>query len=226
MCGRYTLRKSPREVADACDVDAPPELRARYNIAPTQRVLAARPRAGARPATGPANEAAWLRWGWTLQPSGTLLLNIRSEGAHEKRSFRTALLSRRCVLPADGFYEWRRGGDRPVPFHLRPRDGGLLLFAGLWTGDGDHGAAAILTTSPNAVLAPIHDRMPVILSAEGLRRWLAPDTPEEELRGLLRPCSEERLEAVPVGERVGSVKNDDESCLSPPEKRPEQLELF
>ena len=218
MCGRYLLRAPLDELQQAFGFPERPNLAPRYNIAPTQPVPIVRLRADGR-----GRELALVRWGlvppWAKDAAiGSRMINARAEGITEKPAFRGAFRKRRCLVPADGFYEWRKvagGGKRPVL--IRRRDGAPFAFAGLWERwrgpEGPLDTCTIVTTDANALLAPIHDRMPVILDPADHERWLDPSRPGAE--ELLRPCPDDRLEAVPVSTRVNSPRNDDPSLLEP-----------
>ena len=225
MCGRYTLRASAREVAALCGLASVPEIDTRYNIAPTQEIVAIR-------MEGSARLASRMRWGLPIrgQPGERRLsVNVRSETAASKPSFRDAFARRRCVLPADGFYEWRRGTDgKPLQaWHIRRRDGGVFLMAALWNPpepDGSPACAAPLTTGPNAVMQPIHDRMPVILDPAALDHWLDQDIQGETCTELLKPAPDDLLEAIRVGSYVNSARNEGPDCLKPEAQG--ELDLF
>ena len=213
MCGRFALTMSPEELQALMgyldEVDFPP----RYNIAPTQPVAIIRLERGER-------RFALVRWGlvpaWVKDPQNfSLLFNARSESALEKASFRSALRYRRCLFPASGFYEWRRGSEREKqPFWIRPRQGGLVAFAGIWEtwSDRDGGeidTACIMTTDANAEIAPIHDRMPVVIRPEDFDRWLdAGKYRAEDILDLMRPPPDGMFEAVAVGPKVNSAANE------------------
>jgi putative SOS response-associated peptidase YedK len=158
-----------------------------------------------------ARRLQMLRWGFAGGGRG-VHINARADTAPFKPTFRDAYVLRRCVVPADGFYEWK--GEQPFWFHRG--DGRLLLFAGLWDGD----RFLVLTTEPNALLREVHDRMPVVLAADDAAAWLV-----EPSQKLLRPCPDELLVAQPVSTRVNSVKHDDPACLDPPSPGG-QLALF
>jgi putative SOS response-associated peptidase YedK len=173
---------------------------------------------------GGGRELALVRWGlipaWAKEASiGGRLINARSETVAEKPAFRSAFRKRRCLVPADGFYEWRKreGGGPKQPMLVRRRDGAPFAFAGLWEHwrgpEGEVQTCTILTTEANAVLAPIHDRMPVILDPAAYDRWLDPARPGAE--ELLRPCSDGWLEAFPVSTRVNNVRNDVAELIAP-----------
>jgi putative SOS response-associated peptidase YedK len=220
MCGRYTLSPSPEEVARLFEVAGFVPFPPRYNIAPTQPIGVVRLIGGTR-------RLELVRWGlvpgWVKDPrSFKLLINARAETAAEKPAFRAAMRHRRCLVPASGFYEWRRLPDgKKQPYFIRPRDGRLLAFGGLveeWI-DCDGGileSAAILTTAANAAVAPIYERMPVIVAPEDFERWL--DCLRNEPRTvaeLMRPAPDDLLEAIPVSTRVNAARNDDAGLVEP-----------
>lgn len=225
MCGRYTLHASAREIAEWFDVETgalPDGLTPRYNIAPTQDV----PAVG--PSSGGGRGMALFRWGlvpsWAEDPSELPpLVNARSETVHRKPAFREAFARRRCLLPADGFYEWRREGEVKQPYHLRMPGGGLFAFAGIWdrwSPGRDGGEAiescAILTTDAAPGIADLHERMPVILRREDYGRWLDRSARERgRLEDLLASPAETPLEYYPVSRRVNSPDHDDPSCIEP-----------
>lgn len=213
MCGRFTLtRDELGDVAEALEAEVSAahrsSYRPRYNVAPTDVHWIARVEGGGRRRVPAA-------WGLTRR-GGPPIINARAETVATKPLFRDAFRSRRCLVPADGFYEWigRARDRRPIWFH--PRDGGVIVLAGLF--EEGHGSAApsftILTTEANADVAVAHDRMPVVLAARGepARRWLL-----EPAADLLVPAPPGFLVATPVSRRVNSVANDDPSCLGPPE---------
>src|SRR5882724_11953550 len=165
MCGRYCMTSAPEAVRALFRYPEQPNFPARCNVAPTQPVPIVRMADGER-------QFALVRWGllptWVKDPKGfTLLINARGESVNDKPAFRNAMKRRRCLFPADGFYEWRQEGSARRPFHVRRKGGGPMAFAGLWeTWMGPNGeemeTAAIVTTTANRTLAPIHDRMPVV----------------------------------------------------------------
>lgn len=227
MCGRYTLALPLSTLVEAFAVDrvALEALEPRYNIAPTQSAPVVLQDDEGRRRLGP------LRWGlvpgWADDPTlGNRLINARSETAASRPAFRNAFRSRRCLVPADGFYEWRRpaGGKGPkTPFHIRDPGGGPLAFAGLWERwrdpsqeDGDPlFTFTILTRDAPGWMKPLHDRMPVILPPGSWAGWLAPDTPVEEAGELVADAGSVPLEAVEVATRVNSPANDDAACVEP-----------
>lgn len=234
MCGRFTLTLSGEALAEAFGLEEVPEVGPRYNIAPSQPVLVVRrAEAGGR-------LAAILRWGLSpargdedsrgvegaAPPDGRrtgLLINARAETVGRKPTFREAFLRRRCLVPADGFYEWKRAGRGKQPFHIRLRDGGPFAFAGIWEpppeGRAEPGAAGscvLLTTEPNELLLTLHDRMPVILARESYELWLGEGTPAS-LHRVLRPYPASALFASPVGPAVNSPETEGPGCLAPPD---------
>jgi putative SOS response-associated peptidase YedK len=200
------------------EAEAREALRARYNIAPTTPVPVVRN-------GGTGRIIVLQRWGlvpsWSKDPSmGARLANARSETVADKPSFRTPFRRNRCLIPADAFYEWRAlAGGGKQPYAIRSAGGELLAFAGIWDRwqgpEGPLDTCAILTTTANAAMAPIHDRMPVILAREDHAAWLDPSTSADRLLALLRPCPEAWLRLDPVDPRVGNVRNDDAGLLEP-----------
>ncbi len=219
MCGRYTLKTPVEELAEefgfeASSVELPPN----YNVAPTQEVAAVLEEGGER-------RLELLRWGlipsWADDPGiGSRMINARSETAPEKPSFRRAFRERRCLIPADGFYEWQRTNGAKQPYYIRMKEGHPFAFAGLWeswkdgSGPEIH-SCTILTTKPNALAAEIHDRMPVILPHGAYDAWLDPEAERDELYGLLAPYPEDEMEAYPVSRFVNSPQNNDPRCIEP-----------
>lgn len=219
MCGRFTLHHSTEEVAQRFAVQKVLfEIPPRYNIAPTQPVATVREN-GSR-----TLEA--VRWGlvpfWAKDPQiGIRLMNARAETLAEKPAFRYALARRRCLIPADGFYEWRPQGKGRQPIHVRRRDAGLFAFAGLWEEwkppDGPPlRTGVIITVPPNDLMAPIHHRMPAILTREQEALWLDASIKNvAEILSLLRPYPAEEMEAYPVSKRVNAPTVDDLLCIEP-----------
>ena len=220
MCGRFQL-KLAEEWLGELGLEMP-DVEARYNVAPTQEVLAVREENGRR-------EAALLKWGlvphWAEDPAvGGRLINARSESVARKPAFRDPFQKQRCLVPADGFYEWRRVGRARDPFLLKMADGKTFAFAGVWDRwvrkRGRIDSCAVLTTTANEIVTPIHDRMPVILERDAYDLWLDPDARAEDLQALLRPFPAERMEAVPVSPRVNKADVDDPECERPVEALP------
>lgn len=220
MCGRFTLRVSPEQIADLFSLDATPPVAPRYNIAPTQPVLAIREDYG-----GNGREATFLNWGlipfWAKDPSiGSRMINARSETAAEKPSFRAAFKYRRCIIPADGFYEWQKVAGGKQPQLIGMADGALFGLAGLWERWEQDGSAiescTILTTEPNELLAPIHNRMPVILHPEDYDEWLDRSIQKADpLLHLMRPFPAELMDHRPVSTHVNNPRNEDPACVAP-----------
>lgn len=213
MCGRFTFTTPAELVAEAFGLDSLPQLAPRYNIAPTQDVAVVRPE-------GTRRQLAFLRWGFLTDktPAGPPLINVRSESLAARARFRDALARRRCLIPSDGFYEWRRMGRAREPFHIHRRDGSPLAFAGLWSpgvSGGGKDSCVILTTEANPTVMPVHSRMPVIVSPADYALWLDPAVlSEDPLQGLLKPSAAD-LVTTSVGPWVNNVRNDDPSCLRP-----------
>lgn len=221
MCGRFTLTTPGEALAEALGLDETPEVPPRYNIAPTQAVAVVR-----RIPAGAPRSLSFLRWGlvpaWSREPRGrTLLINARAETLIEKPAFRDPFERRRCLIPADGFYEWRHVGGAKEAFLVRRADFRPFAFAGLWEppvdrDPGVEGTCTIVTTDPNEALREIHDRMPVILSSEDWNRWLDPEMRKvSALRPLLRPCPSELLTLTRVGPAVNNAGNETPDCAQP-----------
>jgi putative SOS response-associated peptidase YedK len=215
MCGRYTLHAPPEAVAGEFGLPAVPSLRARYNVAPRQLVAAVG--LGKDRVT---RGLVHLRWGlvpyWVNNPDeGPRPINARAETVAWK--FGEQLREKRCLIPADGFFEWRAEGKKKRGQHFTRADGGLFAFAGLWdvwSGEDEKlVTACMLTTTPNDLVGAVHDRMPVILPRESYAEWLDPDTPESRLKGLLVPYPADLMTATAVGPAVNSPKNDGPECL-------------
>ncbi|MBY0229521.1 MAG: SOS response-associated peptidase [Gemmataceae bacterium] len=200
MCGRFTLTRPPAEVADLFGVEIP-EIAPRWNIAPTQPVLAVR-----------RDGAALLRWGlvpsWAQDLSiGVRMLNARGETVREKPAFRTAFAKRRCLVPADGFYEWRTVGKKRLPLHFRL--GGLFAIGGVWERWRDVETVALLTTQANDAVRVAHDRMPVIVPQQRWAAWLAEGEIGDDW---LMPWPAERTETVEADPFVNNARNEGPQC--------------
>ncbi len=215
------MRASGEAIARQFQLAEVPQLAARYNIAPTQPVLAIR-----RDSGGPA--AVWLRWGliphWAKDAGiGARMINARAETVAEKPAFRSAFRRRRCLIVADGFYEWQKTAGKtkqPYFFGLQPA-GTTFAFAGLWERWQDPAgqpveSCSIITTSANDLLQPIHDRMPVIIPAEHYAHWLDPQFEQSgPLQELLQPYPAAAMHTHPVSTHVNSTRNDDPACVVP-----------
>jgi len=217
MCGRFTMHHTREQVAlrfDLQTVEAAPQER--FNIAPTQPVAVVREQNDERVLDA-------LQWGlipaWAKEPGiGNKLINARAETLAEKPSFRQALKKRRCLIPADGFYEWKKEGMARQPMHIRRTDSDLFTFAGLWeewkAEDGRPlRTCTIITVAPNEVPLPIHDRMPAILRPEDEAAWLT-ETDTGLLLSLLRPYPAEQMEAFAVSKKVNVPTIDDPALLN------------
>ena len=230
MCGRYTLKTPVDELqAEFALQIAPLELRARWNLAPTQDA----------PVVVQGEERALVLYRWGLIPSwakdagiGSRAINARAETLAERPAFREVLKTRRALVVADGFYEWRREGKTKIPLYIHRQGGGLLAFAGLWDEWVTPTGAAvrsfcIITTSPNPLMARFHDRMPAILSKPDYETWLGATATDTTRAGLLQPYAGEDLEATEVGDWVNAPANDSPECLAPRRVEPaRQGELF
>ncbi len=221
MCGRFTLGATPRDVVDRFNVvQTLYDLTPRYNIAPTQPVGAVIEEDG-RTLQG-------CQWGlvpfWADDPSiGNRLINARADTLRKKPAFRSSFKRRRCLIPADGFYEWQRRPRGKVPVCIRRADGGLLAFAGLWdewqSPDGSPlRSCAIVTTDPNDLMAKIHNRMPAILAPDDEAAWLDPANQDTTaLAEMLRPFPSDAMTCYPVSRRVNNPAHDDPDLLKPAE---------
>jgi putative SOS response-associated peptidase YedK len=225
MCGRYVLYTDPGLLAELFGLDETPYLAPRYNIAPTQPTPIVRLGLHSK-----EREWALVHWGlipsWSKDPSiGARLINARAETVVEKPSFRAAFRRRRCLAPADGFYEWQKIGGRKQPMYITLRDGGPFAIAALWESwagaDGSEiESCTLLTTEANELLKPIHDRMPVILDPRDYDLWLGDGSDalpheQEALMHLLRSYPGEKMSAVPVSTYVNNALNEGARCIEP-----------
>jgi putative SOS response-associated peptidase YedK len=219
MCGRFALTATPEEVEAMFALFEIGAFPPRYNIAPTQPVLIVMGGERQEPgANRPDRRSLLVRWGfipaWAKDTkSFPLLINARSERAIEKAAFRNAMRHRRALIPASGFYEWKRSGSRSQPYWVRPKHGGVVAFGALMEtyaepGGSEIDTGAILTTSASADIAHIHDRMPVVIQPEDFSRWLDCRTQEpRDVADLMRPVEADFFEAVPVSDLVNKVAN-------------------
>lgn len=219
MCGRFTFAISPELLAEIFGVSVRTDLPCRYNIAPSQQILAIR-------TTDEGRLATFLRWGlvpsWAKDPSiGSRMINARCESVHERPAFRHSIRYRRCIIPAGGFYEWRDEGGKKQPLYVRLKDNAVMAFAGIWDhwkdpeGRGVE-SCSILTTASNSLIQPLHDRMPVILPPDSYDIWLDPAiTDPEKLKPLYRPYPDDQMEMYPVSNMVNSTRNDSFDPIRP-----------
>ena len=222
MCGRFTLTASKEALHHLFPLFDVPELNPRYNVAPTQSVLAVRVPTGQH-----APSPALLHWGlipsWADDPAlGNRLINARAETAATKPAFRTAFRQNRCLILADGFYEWKKveGSKLKQPFHIGLKDSAPFAFAGLaahWSkGETPIDSCTILTTEANELMSPLHHRMPVILDPGDFEKWLDPTQHEPEpLQALLLPFPSDKMTAFPVSTYVNNVRNQGPACVAP-----------
>jgi putative SOS response-associated peptidase YedK len=219
MCGRYLITSSPEAIRALFRYREEPDFPPRYNIAPTQPVPIVRLDNGER-------SLGLVRWGfipaWVKDPhTFSLLINARGESIGEKPAFRNAMRRRRCLFPADGFHEWKSETGRRRPFCVRPRDGRPVGFAGLWeTWMGPNGeeldTACIVTTAANRLLAPIHDRMPVVIVPEAFDLWLdCAKIDAETAAALIAPAPENLFEAYEISTAVNRTANDSPAVIAP-----------
>jgi len=242
MCGRYASSRSPEELVEEFDVAETmieAALEPDYNVAPTKEVYAVVERPPSRESEEqPRRQLRVLRWGlvpsWAKDPSiGNRMINARMETVAEKPAYRKAFAARRCLLPADGYFEWyatsekgRNGKPVKQPFFIRPRDGGSLAMAGLYEiwRDPDRAeddparfrwTCTVITTDAEDSLGRIHDRMPLMVERERWHDWLDPRAPQDRLLDLLTPAEPGRLEAYAVSRAVSNVRNNDPSLVEP-----------
>jgi putative SOS response-associated peptidase YedK len=218
MCGRFTQTSSPKVIAEIFHVLGVPELLpARYNIAPSQPVAAVRAGASGR-------ELAFLRWGliapWA-KDAKLAPINAKAETAPDKPMFRSAFRKRRCLIPADGYYEWQAtGGKAKQPYLFIPKDGKPFAFAGLWESAEPEGekieSCTILTTDANELAAQVHKRMPVILPPEAYAEWLDPANQDAaSVQGLLLPYPADSMRSYAVSTWINNPRHDDARCVEP-----------
>jgi putative SOS response-associated peptidase YedK len=227
MCGRFAVISAPEAVRALFGYAETPNFPPRYNIAPTQPIAVVRFTEGRR-------HFALVRWGfipsWVKDPrTVSLMFNARGETAAEKPAYRNAMKRRRCLVPADGFYEWKRDGDRKRPYWVHPRRRGPIAFAGLWEAwIGPNGeeveTAAIVTTAANNALKPLHDRMPVVVPPDAFDLWLDPNADTQMVSSLIAPAAEDFFEAYEVSGAVNRAANDGPALLTPASELPAPVE--
>jgi putative SOS response-associated peptidase YedK len=219
VCGRYAITSAPEAIRALFGYGERPNFPPRYNVAPTQPIPIVRLAEGKR-------QFALVRWGllpsWVKDPKAfSLIVNARGESVAAKPAFRAAMKRRRCLIPADGFYEWKATGGRKQPYFVRLKSGAPMAFAGLWEcWTGPNGeeleTAAIVTTEANRTLSAIHERMPVIVPPEAFDLWLnCAEVDAETAAALIAPAPEDLLEAYPVSADVNRVANDNAKLLEP-----------
>ncbi len=220
MCGRFTLHLPPELLAEIFGLLEIPVFPARYNIAPTQMIAVVKDASGGR------NRLDFLHWGliphWAKDRKiGQKMINARAETVHEKPAFRHAIRHRRCLVPASGFFEWRHEDKGKIPLYVRLKDGSPMVFAAIWESwqapEGETvESCAILTTSSNELIEPLHDRMPVILHSGEFRLWLDPEISDPaKLRHLYRPYPSDLMEMYPVSSLVNSPRNESPDLITP-----------
>lgn len=224
MCGRYTITSPEEAIREVFGVVWPEDFAPRYNVAPTQTVpIVRRPREAPE---GGGREGALVRWGlipfWAKEAAiGNRLINARADSVAARPAFRDSFAKRRCLVVADGFFEWQKTGGRKQPYWIRLKSRRPFAFAGLWSSWRDSQgerveSCTIITTDANDLCRPIHPRMPVILPPADHDRWLDPDPGDT---GLLRPFEAEPMEAVAISPRVNKPENDDAQVLAPVERQ-------
>ncbi len=218
MCGRFTLTVDPADLQLLLDlIDVPSELTPRYNIAPTQPVAVV---------TSPVDRKVEIfQWGlipsWSKDPSmGSRMINARAETVHEKPAFRAPFARKRCLILADGFYEWKQLEKNKQPYYIRLAEGGPFAFAGLWdhwtSPEGDERkTCTIITCEPNELMSQLHNRMPVIFDKSTMWDWLDPDAPQLALKAMLSPYDTHAMTAYPVSRAVNRPANDSPECILP-----------
>ena len=212
MCGRFTLKRPERVNFHRIERSVFDGLVPRFNIAPSQDILTVVER-------GAQREATFLQWGlipyWSKEPKA--VINARVETIEEKPSFKESFQRRRCLIVADGFYEWERVGKLSQPYYFQMKDGAPFAFAGIWDTWGGRSSCAIITTTANELLSEIHNRMPVILPSESFDLWLSDASRSSDLKELLVPFPADLMKSHAVGCEVNDTKTDDESLLRPVE---------
>ena len=227
MCGRFGQFTPVEEVARQFKLDETARLTPRYNVAPTQpaAVIRADPENGTR-------RLALLRWGlipaWSREPPKAVLINARAETVFEKPAFRSIIKRKRGLIPADGFYEWKKDGRRKQPYFIRLPKGRLMALAGLWDQwpgpDGLIESFTILTTTANRLMQTLHERMPVIIPASLQEKWLDPEmTLREDIQEMLAPWPDDSLELLPVSDHVNKAGHEGPECILPVEEKQPSL---
>jgi putative SOS response-associated peptidase YedK len=218
MCGRYAITTAPEAIRQFLRYLEQPNFPPRYNVAPTQPVPIVRMMEGKR-------QFALVRWGlipaWVKDPrTFSLVINARGESVLDKPAFKNAMKYRRCLFPADGFFEWERRGEKKRPYFVRRKGGGPLAFAGLWESwmepnGEEQETAAIITTNASRSIAHIHDRMPVIVPPEAFDFWLDPKVDAETATAAIQPAKDETIEHYEVSRAVNRFENDSPQLVEP-----------
>jgi putative SOS response-associated peptidase YedK len=219
MCGRFTLKTCRAKIEEMLRAHRMPELEPRYNIAPSQPVLAVR-----IDSAGSEREGVLLRWGlipsWAKEPGiGNSLANARAGTVAEKPAFRSAFKRRRCLVVADGFYEWGKGDGGKVPYYFQLKDEGPFAFPGLWErwekGEEPVESCTLITTEANGVVGQVHDRMPVMIMPQDYSPWLDPqDQGTDRVKKLLRPLPDDWMVSYPVSKLVNNPRNQGPQCIA------------
>lgn len=216
MCGRFTLKEPPKKLAEYFNLAGEVDYNSSWNIAPSTKICSiTSDQAGSR-------NLRMMKWGlipsWAKDASiGNKLTNARGETVAEKPSFRSAFKSRRCIIPASGFYEWKTENKLKQPWYISFKSGEPMAFAGLWETWGDTESCCIITTSANGLMEPIHDRMPVILTPEDWSMWLSPaERHTDKLQELVLPFEVESMQAWPVSRELNRVGLRDDAVLAEP----------
>ena len=212
MCGRFTLHANMNLLLSqfAQEAGLVPDWMPRFNIAPSQSVPVIRD-----------GKLTMLRWGlipsWAKEAKiGYSMINARADTVATKPAFRKAFESRRCLIPADGFYEWQKLGKVKQPYFFHRPDDSLFAFAGLWESNREFGeSCSLVTTTANGVVSVAHDRMPVVLDRSDWQAWVSPSSSKAQLEGLLRPAADDYLVATPVSQFVNNPKNEGAGCIEP-----------
>ena len=219
MCGRYTLTTSAPEMQKRFNLTKPPPMPPRYNIAPREDVLAI-----ARSKSKNLTQAGYIRWGLVPPQQREMtgsnqFINTRAETLDQKPSFKDAFANTRCVIPATGLFEWTRKGPGRTPMYVTRKDGEPFAFAGIYVNKreklGIPSTCAIITTTPNALIEEVHDRMPAILAPEDLEHWLDHEADPQLLKQLLGPCPHEDMQAHPVSNLVNDPANKEPGTVEP-----------
>ena len=216
MCGRYSIGPEIETLVEKLNVALPPDFSPHYNAAPSQHLPVV--------SNQHPGQVTLYQWGlipfWAKNPSGQRLINARSETVHEKSTFKRAFRSKRCLVPAGGYYEWKKTPQGKEPYRIILADESPFVFAGIWQTPSEQSATqtpeyCIITTQAPTSIKNIHDRMPVILDKAAWDFWLSDTEDSEGLQDILRPIEDNKLQAYPVSKRVNNVQNDDAKLINP-----------